>query len=190
MSGKRRLRRLVVGPKAWLWSVHHRHGPPCSEVLSLHREGAGATLRLVFRAGPGRFVADGYGYAGSVYLMGWTGGYVLLALLLAPYLRKFGKYTIPDFVGDRYSESARLVAVVAAIVVSFVYVAGQMGGVGIVFQRFLGVERTWGVVIGMVIVFFYAVLGGMKGITWTQVAQVYGLTKQAAQQRFRSRPPV
>ena len=111
------------------------------------------------------------GYAGSVYLMGWTGGYVLLALLLAPYLRKFGKYTIPDFVGDRYSESARLVAVVAAIVVSFVYVAGQMAGVGVVFQRFLGVGTEAGVVIGMVIVFFYAVLGGMKGITWTQVAQ-------------------
>ena len=111
------------------------------------------------------------GYAGSVYLMGWTGGYVLLALLLAPYLRKFGKYTIPDFVGDRYSESARLVAVVAAIVVSFVYVAGQMAGVGLVFQRFLGVDTAAGVVIGMVVVFFYAVLGGMKGITWTQVAQ-------------------
>jgi cation/acetate symporter len=111
------------------------------------------------------------GYAGSVYLMGWTGGYVLLAMLLAPYLRKFGKYTIPDFVGDRYNESARLVAVVAAIVVSFVYVAGQMAGVGVVFQRFLGVTTEWGVVIGMVIVFFYAVLGGMKGITWTQVAQ-------------------
>jgi cation/acetate symporter len=113
----------------------------------------------------------GNGYAGSVYLMGWTGGYVLLALLLAPYLRKFGKYTIPDFVGDRYSESARLVAVVAAIVISFVYVAGQMSGVGLVFQRFLGVDTVTGVIIGMVIVFFYAVLGGMKGITWTQVAQ-------------------
>jgi len=113
----------------------------------------------------------GNGYAGSVYLMGWTGGYVLLALLLAPYLRKFGKYTIPDFVGDRYSESARLVAVVAAIVVSFVYVAGQMSGVGLVFQRFLGVDTAVGVIIGMVVVFFYAVLGGMKGITWTQVAQ-------------------
>ena len=110
-------------------------------------------------------------YAGSVFLMGWTGGYVLLATLLAPYLRKFGKYTVPDFVGDRYNETARLISVVCALVISFVYVAGQMGGVGIVFQRFLGVERTWGVVIGMVIVFFYAVLGGMKGITWTQVAQ-------------------
>ncbi|MFN2321103.1 MAG: sodium:solute symporter family protein, partial [Dermatophilaceae bacterium] len=111
------------------------------------------------------------GYAGSVFLMGWTGGYVLLALLLAPYLRKFGKYTVPDFVGDRYNETARLISVVCALVISFVYVAGQMGGVGVVFQRFLGVERAWGVVIGMVIVFFYAVVGGMKGITWTQVAQ-------------------
>ena len=111
------------------------------------------------------------GYAGGVFLMGWTGGYVLLALLLAPYLRKFGKYTLPDFVGDRYSETARLVAVISAIVVSFVYVAGQMGGVGLVFQRFLGVGTTTGVIIGMCIVFFYAVLGGMKGITWTQVAQ-------------------
>ena len=111
------------------------------------------------------------GYAGSVYLMGWTGGYVLLAMLLAPYLRKFGKYTVPDFVGDRYSETARMVAVVCAIVVSFVYVAGQMAGVGLVFQRFLNVNTTVGVIIGMVIVFFYAVLGGMKGITWTQVAQ-------------------
>ncbi len=113
----------------------------------------------------------GNGYAGSVYLMGWTGGYVLLALLLAPYLRKFGKYTIPDFVGDRYNETARLIAVLAAIVVSFVYVAGQMAGVGVVFQRFLGVTNTWGIIIGMAVVFFYAVLGGMKGITWTQVAQ-------------------
>ncbi len=113
----------------------------------------------------------GNGYGGSVYLMGWTGGYVLLALLLAPYLRKFGKYTIPDFVGDRYNETARLVAVIAAIVVSFVYVAGQMAGVGVVFTRFLGVDKTTGVIIGMAIVFFYAVLGGMKGITWTQVTQ-------------------
>ena len=113
----------------------------------------------------------GNGYGGSVYLMGWTGGYVLLALLLAPYLRKFGKYTIPDFVGDRYNETARMVAVVAAIVVSFVYVAGQMAGVGLVFTRFLKVDPTTGVIIGMSIVFFYAVLGGMKGITWTQVTQ-------------------
>jgi cation/acetate symporter len=113
----------------------------------------------------------GNGYGGSVYLMGWTGGYVLLALLLAPYLRKFGKYTIPDFVGDRYSETARMVAVLAAVVVSFVYVAGQMAGVGLVFTRFLNVDTTLGVIIGMAIVFFYAVLGGMKGITWTQVTQ-------------------
>jgi cation/acetate symporter len=112
------------------------------------------------------------GYDGSIYLMGWTGGYVLLALLLAPYLRKFGKYTVPDFVGDRYySDTARVVAVIAAIFVSMTYVAGQMRGVGIVFSRFLGVDITFGVIIGMVIVAFFAVLGGMKGITWTQVAQ-------------------
>ena len=112
------------------------------------------------------------GRDGSVYLMGWTGGYVLLALLLAPYLRKFGKYTVPDFVGDRYySQAARFVAVVCAIFVSFTYVAGQMRGVGIVFSRFLNVGISNGVLIGMGIVFFYAVLGGMKGITYTQVAQ-------------------
>lgn len=112
------------------------------------------------------------GYDGSVYLMGWTGGYVLLALLLAPYLRKFGKFTVPDFVGERYySKTARLVAVVCAIFVSFTYVAGQMRGVGIVFSRFLEVQIETGVIIGMVIVLFYAVLGGMKGITYTQVAQ-------------------
>ncbi|MDB9516386.1 cation acetate symporter [Roseofilum reptotaenium CS-1145] len=115
------------------------------------------------------------GYDGSIYLMGWTGGYVLLALLLAPYLRKFGKYTVPDFVGDRYdSNIARLVAVIAAIFVSLTYVAGQMRGVGIVFSRFLQVDVSTGVVIGMAIVAFFAVLGGMKGITWTQVAQ-YGV---------------
>lgn len=115
------------------------------------------------------------GYDGSIYLMGWTGGYVLLALLLAPYLRKFGKYTVPDFVGDRYySNVARLVAVVAAIFVSLTYVAGQMRGVGIVFSRFLQVDVSTGVIIGMIIVGFFAVLGGMKGITWTQVAQ-YGV---------------
>lgn len=115
------------------------------------------------------------GYDGSVYLMGWTGGYVLLALLLAPYLRKFGKYTVPDFVGDRYySNVARLVAVVAAIFVSMTYVAGQMRGVGIVFSRFLQVDINTGVIIGMIIVAFFSVLGGMKGITWTQVAQ-YGV---------------
>jgi len=112
------------------------------------------------------------GRDGSVYLMGWTGGYVLLALLLAPYLRKFGKFTVPDFVGDRYySQTARLVAVVCAIFISFTYVAGQMRGVGIVFSRFLEVDINTGVMIGMAIVFFYAVLGGMKGITYTQVAQ-------------------
>ena len=112
------------------------------------------------------------GRDGSVYLMGWTGGYVLLALLLAPYLRKFGKYTVPDFVGDRYySRTARIVAVICAIFVSFTYVAGQMRGVGIVFSRFLSVDINTGVLIGMGIVFFYAVLGGMKGITYTQVAQ-------------------
>ena len=112
------------------------------------------------------------GYDGSIYLMGWTGGYVLLALLLAPYLRKFGKYTVPDFVGDRYySNIARLVAVVAAIFISLTYVAGQMRGVGIVFSRFLQVDVNTGVIIGMIIVGFFAVLGGMKGITWTQVAQ-------------------
>ncbi|MGF1532396.1 MAG: sodium:solute symporter family protein [Bernardetiaceae bacterium] len=112
------------------------------------------------------------GYDGGVYLMGWTGGYVLLALLLAPYLRKFGKFTVPDFIGDRYySNVARSVAVVCAIVVSFTYVAGQMRGVGVVFSRFLEVDINTGVVIGMIIVFFYAVMGGMKGITYTQVAQ-------------------
>ncbi|MBI71387.1 MAG: cation acetate symporter [Gemmatimonadetes bacterium] len=112
------------------------------------------------------------GYDGSVYLMGWTGGYVLLALLLAPYLRKFGAYTVPDFVGERYySQTARIVAVICAIFVSFTYVAGQMRGVGIVFGRFLEVPIEAGVLIGMCIVFFYAVLGGMKGITYTQVAQ-------------------
>ena len=112
------------------------------------------------------------GRDGAMYLMGWTGGYVLLALLLAPYLRKFGKYTVPDFVGERYySKAARVVALVCAIFVSFTYVAGQMRGVGVVFSRFLEVQVEWGVVIGMVIVFFYAVLGGQKGITYTQVAQ-------------------
>ena len=112
------------------------------------------------------------GYDGSVYLMGWTGGYVLLALLLAPYLRKFGQYTVPDFIGERYySSSARVVAVICLVFICFTYVAGQMRGVGVVFSRFLEVEITTGVVIGMAVVFFYAVLGGMKGITYTQVAQ-------------------
>lgn len=112
------------------------------------------------------------GRDGAFYLMGWTGGYVLLALLLAPYLRKFGKFTVPDFIGDRYySQTARLTAVFCAIVISFVYVCGQMQGAGIVFSRFLEVDIVYGVMIGMAIVFFYAVLGGMKGITYTQVAQ-------------------
>ncbi len=112
------------------------------------------------------------GYGGSVYLMGWTGGYVLLAVLLAPYLRKFGKFTVPQFIGDRYySQTARIVAVICLIFISFTYVAGQMRGVGIVFSRFLEVDITTGLIIGMGLVFFYAVLGGMKGITYTQVAQ-------------------
>lgn len=112
------------------------------------------------------------GYGGSVYLMGWTGGYVLLALLLAPFLREFGKFTVPDFVGDRYySTAARVIAVFCALIVSFTYIAGQMKGVGVAFSGFLGIQYNLGIIIGMVIVFFYAVLGGMKGITYTQVAQ-------------------
>ena len=112
------------------------------------------------------------GYDGSVYLMGWTGGYVLLALLFAPYLRKFGKFTVPEFIGERYySQTARVVAVICLVVISFTYVAGQMRGVGIVFSRFLNVDITTGLFVGMAVVFFYAVLGGMKGITYTQVAQ-------------------
>ncbi|MGA1742126.1 MAG: sodium:solute symporter family protein, partial [Pseudohongiellaceae bacterium] len=112
------------------------------------------------------------GRDGSVYLMGWTGGYVLLATLIAPYLRDFGKFTVPDFIGERYySQTARLVALLCAIFISFTYVAGQMRGVGVVFSRFLEVDINLGVLIGMTIVFFYAVLGGMKGITYTQVAQ-------------------
>jgi cation/acetate symporter len=115
------------------------------------------------------------GYDGAIYLMGWTGGYVLLALLLAPYLRKFGKYTVPDFVGDRYySQTARVLAAVATVVISLTYVAGQMRGVGIVFSRFLGVPISTGVIVGMAIVAFFSILGGMKGITWTQAAQ-YGV---------------
>jgi cation/acetate symporter len=111
------------------------------------------------------------GYDGSVYLMGWTGGYVLLALLLAPYLRKFGKFTVPEFIAERYySKTARIVAVICLIFISFTYVAGQMRGVGIVFSRFLEVDVTVGLLIGMAVVFVYAVLGGMKGITYTQVA--------------------
>ena len=112
------------------------------------------------------------GYDASVYLMGWTGGYVMLALLLAPYLRKFGQFTVPDFIGTRYySKVARVVAVICLIFISFTYIAGQMRGVGIVFSQFLDVSIFWGVIIGMGIVFIYAVLGGMKGITYTQVAQ-------------------
>ncbi|MBQ26545.1 MAG: cation acetate symporter [Nitrospiraceae bacterium] len=112
------------------------------------------------------------GYEGSIYLMGWTGGYVLLAMLLAPYLRKFGKYTVPEFIGDRYdSQVARVVAVICLIFISFTYVAGQMRGVGIVFSRFLGVSVEVGLYVGMAVVFTYAVLGGMRGITYTQVAQ-------------------
>jgi cation/acetate symporter len=116
------------------------------------------------------------GYAGTVYLMGWTGGYVLLALLLAPYLRKFGHFTVPDFVGERFdSNTARIVAVICALFISFVYVAGQMRGVGVVFSRFLEVDINVGVFFGMAIVFVYATLGGMKSITWTQVAQYWVL---------------
>ena len=112
------------------------------------------------------------GYTGSIYLMGWTGGYVLLAMLLAPYLRRYGKFTVPEFVGDRYySQGARKLAVICAIFISFTYVAGQMRGVGIVFSMFLQIPINWGVVIGMAIVLFYATLGGMRGITYTQVAQ-------------------
>ena len=112
------------------------------------------------------------GYDGSVYLMGWTGGYVLLAMCLAPYLRKFGKFTVPDFIGDRYySQTARTIAVICAILICFTYIAGQMRGVGVVFSRFLEVDIATGVIIGAIIVFFYTVLGGMKGITYTQVAQ-------------------
>ena len=112
------------------------------------------------------------GYDGAVYLMGWTGGYVILALLLAPYLRKFGQFTVPDFIGTRYySTPARVVAVICLILISFTYVAGQMRGVGIVFSQFLNIPIFWGVIVGMAIVFMYAVLGGMKGITYTQVAQ-------------------
>ena len=112
------------------------------------------------------------GYDGAVYLMGWTGGYVILALLLAPYLRKFGQFTVPDFIGTRYySSTARVVAVICLILISFTYVAGQMRGVGIVFSQFLNIPIFWGVIVGMAIVFMYAVLGGMKGITYTQVAQ-------------------
>ena len=112
------------------------------------------------------------GYGGSVFLMGWTGGYVILAMLLAPYLRKYGKFTVPEFIGDRfYSNSARAVAVICLIICSVTYVIGQMKGVGVAFSRFLEVDYDTGLYVGMTIVFFYAVLGGMKGITYTQIAQ-------------------
>ena len=112
------------------------------------------------------------GYGGSVFLMGWTGGYVLLAMLLAPYLRKFGRFTVPDFIGERfYSRSARLVAVAALLIISITYVIGQMTGAGVAFSRFLEVDATTGLMIASAVVFVYAVLGGMKGITYTQVAQ-------------------
>lgn len=113
-----------------------------------------------------------FGYGGTVFLMGWTGGYVLLAMLLAPYLRKYGKFTVPEFIGDRfYSKTARVVAVICLILASVTYVIGQMKGVGVAFSRFLEVDYDTGLYIGMTIVFFYAVLGGMKGITYTQIAQ-------------------
>src|SRR5210317_947115 len=113
-----------------------------------------------------------FGYGGAVFLMGWTGGYVLLAMLLAPYLRKFGKFTVPEFIGDRfYSKGARTIAVVCLLVASLTYIIGQMTGVGVAFSRFLGVTKEMGIYIGMAIVFAYAVFGGMKGITYTQVAQ-------------------
>ena len=112
------------------------------------------------------------GYGGSVFLMGWTGGYVLLALMLAPYMRKYGKFTVPEFIGERfYSRTARIVAVICLIIVSVTYVIGQMKGVGVAFSRFLETDYNTGLYIGMAIVFFYAVLGGMKGITFTQIAQ-------------------
>ncbi len=112
------------------------------------------------------------GYGASAYLMGWTGGYVLLALLLAPYLRKFGKFTVPDFIGDRfYSQTARIVAVISLLVISLTYIVGQMTGVAVAFSRFLELDLFWGMVVGMAVVFSYTVLGGMKGITYTQIAQ-------------------
>jgi cation/acetate symporter len=143
------------------------HVPPLANGLATAADWMSAAS-FISMAGTIAFM----GRDGSVYLMGWTGGYVLLALLIAPYLRDFGKFTVPDFIGDRYySQTARMVAVVCALFVSFTYVAGQMRGVGVVFSRFLEVDINTGVVIGMGIVFFYAVLGGMKGITYTQVAQ-------------------
>ena len=164
---------------AWLSRVRDTHGfyvagrgvPPAANGMATAADWMSASS-FISMAGLISFM----GYAGGVYLMGWTGGFVLLALLLAPYLRKFGHFTVPDFVGERFeSNGARVVAVLCALFICFVYVAGQMRGVGVVFSRFIGVDINIGVVIGMAIVFVYATLGGMKGITWTQVAQYWVL---------------